>query len=101
VSEIASSSVISRDPIRFPVSKSKPIATQMLAYFARSGGLKSYGPNLDDLYRTTGAMAGKILKGTNAALLPAERPTRFELIVKFADSKSTEPGHADLNPAAR
>ena len=49
-------------------------AIALFSNFARSGGLISYGPNLDDLYRTVGAMAGKILKGTNAALLPAERP---------------------------
>ena len=45
-------------------------------------------------------MAGKDLEGDKCGVLPAERPTRFELIVKLSDCKSTEPGHADLDPAA-
>jgi putative ABC transport system substrate-binding protein len=56
--------------------------------FARTGGLLSYGPNLNDLYREAGAMAGKVLKGTNPAILPAERPTRFEMIVNLQTAKA-------------
>jgi ABC-type uncharacterized transport system substrate-binding protein len=63
-------------------------AISLFSNFARSGGLISYGPNLNDLYRETGAMAGKVLKGTNPAILPAERPTHFELIVNLQTAKA-------------
>jgi putative ABC transport system substrate-binding protein len=58
-------------------------AISMFSSFARAGGLMSYGPNLDELYREVGVMAGKILKGTKPADLPAERPARFELVVNL------------------
>ncbi len=63
-------------------------AISLFANFARAGGLVSYGPNLDQFYRETGIMAAKILKGTKPADLPAERPTRFELIVNAKTAKS-------------
>jgi len=63
-------------------------AISLFANFARSGGLVSYGPNLDEFYRETGIMAAKVLKGTKPADLPAERPTRFELIVNAKTAKS-------------
>ena len=59
----------------------------LFAAFARAGGLISYGPNLEDLYRETAAMAGKILKGAKPADLPAERPTRFDLVVNLKTAK--------------
>jgi len=60
----------------------------LFANFARTGGLIAYGPNLEDLYRETGAMAGKILKGAKPADLPAERPTRFDLVVNLKTAKA-------------
>ena len=63
-------------------------AISLFANFARAGGLISYGPNLEDLYRETAAMAGKILKGAKPADLPAERPTRFDLVVNLKTAKA-------------
>jgi putative tryptophan/tyrosine transport system substrate-binding protein len=51
--------------------------------FARTGGLMAYGPNLLGLYRRAGILAGKVLRGTNPADLPIERPTKFELVVNL------------------
>jgi len=62
----------------------------MFSSFARAGGLMSYGPNLDDLYRKVGVMAGKILKGTVAADLPVERPARFEMVVNLKAAKALD-----------
>jgi putative ABC transport system substrate-binding protein len=63
-------------------------AISLFSNFARAGGLISYGPSLDDLYRETGALAAKVLKGAYPADLPAERPTRFELIVNLQTAKA-------------
>ncbi len=53
--------------------------------FVESGGLISYGPHRPDLYRRTAAYVDRILKGQSPAVLPIERPTRFEL---FANVKA-------------
>jgi ABC-type uncharacterized transport system substrate-binding protein len=63
-------------------------AISLFASFPRAGGLISYGPNLDEVYRETGVLAGKVLKGARPADLPAERPTRFELIVNLKTAKT-------------
>jgi putative ABC transport system substrate-binding protein len=47
---------------------------------AREGGLLSYGPEIQDLYRQVGGMARKVLHGTKPAEMPVERPTRFLLV---------------------
>ena len=46
-----------------------------------------YGPNLAAMYRRLGVMAGKVLEGTKPADLPAERPSRFELVVNLKTAK--------------
>ncbi len=56
--------------------------------FARAGGLLAYGPNLLDMYRQVGVMAGKVLQGTSPAELPIERPTKFELVVNLRTAQA-------------
>lgn len=46
-----------------------------------SGGLISYGPDLEALFRRAAYFVDKILKGANPATLPVEQPTKFELTV--------------------
>jgi putative ABC transport system substrate-binding protein len=58
-------------------------AISLFANFARSGGLMAYGPDLDELYRKTGVLAAKVLKGARLVDLPAERPDRFELVLNI------------------
>jgi putative ABC transport system substrate-binding protein len=60
----------------------------MFSEFPRSGGLISYGANLQSATRQLGMLAGKVLAGTAPGNLPIERPTKFELIVnlKAADA---------------
>jgi putative tryptophan/tyrosine transport system substrate-binding protein len=56
--------------------------------FARAGGLLAYGPNLLDMYRQTGLMAGKVLQGAKPAEMPIERPTKFELVLNLRTAKT-------------
>ena len=63
-------------------------AISLFSAFTRAGGLMSYGPDLSDLYREVGVMAGKVLKGTKPADLPAERPSRFELLINLKTAKA-------------
>ena len=51
--------------------------------FAESGGFMSYGENVGDSARQSARHVDKLLKGANAATLPVEQPTRFELVVNL------------------
>jgi putative ABC transport system substrate-binding protein len=44
-----------------------------------AGGLISFGPSLAAMFRQTGAIVVKILKGAKPAEIPVEQPTKFEL----------------------
>jgi putative ABC transport system substrate-binding protein len=52
-----------------------------------SGGLMSYGINLDESFRRAAVFADKILKGTKPADIPVEQPTKFELVINLNAAK--------------
>ena len=52
-----------------------------------SGGLISYGPNLDEMFRRVAFYVDQILKGTKPTDIPIERPTQFELVVNVKTAK--------------
>jgi putative tryptophan/tyrosine transport system substrate-binding protein len=54
---------------------------------ARAGGLIGYGPVIQDLFRQVGGMARRVLRGAKVAELPAERPTRFQLVANLKTAK--------------
>lgn len=56
--------------------------------FAQYGGLLSYGAHFPTLFRRSAIYVDKLLKGGNAADLPVEQPTRFELIVNLKTARA-------------
>ena len=52
-------------------------------HYAVAGGLISYGPDTNDLFRRAGDLVDKILRGANPGDIPVEQPTKFELVVNL------------------
>ena len=52
------------------------------------GGLLAYGPSLSGVWRQTGGIAGKVLKGAKPADLPVELPTKYELAINLKAAKA-------------
>jgi ABC-type uncharacterized transport system substrate-binding protein len=58
------------------------------AYYARAGGLISYGLDQVDQFRRGPAYADRILKGAKPAELPVQYPTKLELVVNLKTAKA-------------
>jgi putative tryptophan/tyrosine transport system substrate-binding protein len=57
-------------------------------YFARDGGLLSYGADIGDLFRRAAPYVDRILRGAKPAELPVQQPTKFELVINLKTAKA-------------
>jgi putative tryptophan/tyrosine transport system substrate-binding protein len=65
---------------RLPVMRERPENVE-------TGGLMSYGVNLNDLDRRAATYVDKILKGAKPADLPVEQPKKFDFIINLKAAK--------------
>ena len=67
--------------------KSQLPATYSRPESVEAGGLMTYGPSINDLFRRAATYVDKILKGRKPADLPVEQPKKFEFIVNLKAAK--------------
>jgi putative tryptophan/tyrosine transport system substrate-binding protein len=56
--------------------------------YVEAGGLISYGPNLEDMFRRSADFVDKILRGAKPGDIPVEQPTRFDLVINLTTAKA-------------
>jgi putative tryptophan/tyrosine transport system substrate-binding protein len=56
--------------------------------YVEAGGLMSYGPDYQEMFRTAAVLVDKVLKGAKPSDLPIEEPTSFELVLNLKTAKA-------------
>jgi putative ABC transport system substrate-binding protein len=62
-------------------------AVSLFPSFARAGGMMAYGVDPPNIFRQGAGLVAKVLRGAKPADLPAELPTKFELVVNLKTAK--------------
>jgi ABC-type uncharacterized transport system substrate-binding protein len=62
-------------------------AVTLFPDFARAGGLMAYGVNPINIFRQGAAIVAKVLRGSKPGEVPAELPTKFELVINLKTAK--------------
>jgi putative tryptophan/tyrosine transport system substrate-binding protein len=81
------SAVVHRDLIITLAARHRLPAVYPYPYFAHSGGLVSYGPDLVPPFRRAAGYVDRILKGEKPADLPVQAPTKYELVINLKTAK--------------
>ena len=85
---VPSSVVLHRElPITLPARHRLP-AIYSARFFVTSGGLISYGTNPLVVWRDGASYVDRVLKGAKPAELPAQFPTKYELVVNIKTAKT-------------
>ena len=77
-----------RDLIIKLASRHKLPAVYPFRYYAKDGGLISYGPDTLDPIRRAAVYVDRILKGEKPADLPVQAPTKYELVINLKTAKA-------------
>jgi putative ABC transport system substrate-binding protein len=77
-----------RDLIIGLASRHKLPAVYPFRYYAKDGGLITYGPDTHDPIRRAAGYIDRILKGEKPADLPVQAPTKYELVINLKTAKA-------------
>jgi putative ABC transport system substrate-binding protein len=83
-----SEDVAARDLIIAMAARYRLPAVYPLRFFATSGGLASYGPDIVEEYGKAAGYVDRILKGEKPSDLPVQAPTKFELVINLKTAKT-------------
>jgi putative tryptophan/tyrosine transport system substrate-binding protein len=84
----ASFNTVNRDLIIALAARYKVPTIYTNSFYAKSGGLISYGTDYAEQFRQVAAYVDRILKGAKPADLPVQAPTRFELFINLKTAKA-------------
>src|SRR6516164_640749 len=79
---------VHRDLIITLAARHRLPAVYPYPYFAHSGGLVSYGPDVVSHFRRAAGYVDRILKGEKPADLPVQAPTKYELTINLKTAKA-------------
>jgi putative ABC transport system substrate-binding protein len=77
-----------RAPIISAAARNNVPAVYAASFFARDGGLLSYGPDPVDIWRRAASYVDRILRGEKPGDLPVQFPTKFEMAVNLNTAKA-------------
>jgi putative ABC transport system substrate-binding protein len=77
-----------RAPIILAAARNNVPAVYGYSFFARDGGLLSYGPDQVDIFRRAATYVNRVLRGAKPSDLPVQFPTKFEMVVNLKTSKA-------------
>jgi putative ABC transport system substrate-binding protein len=80
--------VAHRAPIISAAARNNVPAVYGVSYFARDGGLLSYGPDPVDIIRRAATYVDRILRGAKPGDLPVQLPTKFEMVLNLKTAKA-------------
>jgi putative ABC transport system substrate-binding protein len=80
--------VVHRAPIVLAAARNRVPAVYSQSYFARDGGLLSYGTDQVDTFRRAASYVDRILRGDKPGDFPVQFPTKFEMIVNLKTAKA-------------
>jgi len=80
--------LVHRTPIILAAARNNVPAVYSASYFARDGGLLSYGADLDDLLRRAATYVNRVLRGEKPGDLPVQFPTKYEMVVNVKTAKA-------------
>jgi hypothetical protein len=77
-----------RKPIILAAARNNVPAVYAQSYFARDGGLLSYGVDFVDIFHRAASYVDRILRGAKPGDLPVQFPTKFELVINLKTAKA-------------
>src|SRR6516162_10272430 len=77
-----------RAPIISAAARNNVPAVYTSSYFARDGGLLSYGVDQVDIFRRAATYVDRILSGARPGDLPVQFPTKFEMVLNLKTAKA-------------
>jgi putative tryptophan/tyrosine transport system substrate-binding protein len=79
---------VRRAPIILGAARNNVPAVYPQSFYARDGGLLSYGADAVDQWRRAASYVDRILRGARLVDLPVQLPTKFELVLNLKTAKA-------------